>query len=89
MQRILRDDVIRFRLKHFGIAYDRHQYDISFKKMEDADFWACDALALPFKTKAFNFVSALNVIDIVTSPLALLTSMRNILIAGGNVAMPY
>ncbi len=90
-QRVLRENTISFPLKQLGITYERHQYQVNFKHQEQVDFWACDALALPFEDETFHFASALNVLDIISSPQELLLSIRNILHNGGSavLATPY
>ena len=90
-QRILRDKRISFPLKRTGVVYDRHDYEISFDHQDQVDFWACDALALPFENESFYFANALNIFDAVSSPRRLLMSIRDMLVSGGNaiLATPY
>lgn len=90
-QRILRENRINFPLKRTGVVYDRHEYEVSFENQECVDFWACDALALPFENESFYFANALNVFDAVSAPRRLLVSIRDILAGGGNalLATPY
>ena len=56
-----------------------------------ADFWACDAMALPFEAGAFGFASALHVLDSVRDPRALLVELARVLRGGARavLATPY
>jgi SAM-dependent methyltransferase len=47
------------------------------------DFWACDALALPFPAGTFGTIAALNVLDCVPSPHDLLDSLPLLLAKRG------
>jgi ubiquinone/menaquinone biosynthesis C-methylase UbiE/uncharacterized protein YbaR (Trm112 family) len=90
-QKVLREGVIRFPLKRIGVVYDQYEYEVSFNNMENADFWACNALALPFRNETFQFTSAFNVLDAVTMPRQLLISMSDVLQTGGQalLATPF
>ena len=90
-QRVLREGLVQYPLKRIGIVYDRQEFKVSFDNASLVDFWACDALALPFTDDTFGFVSGLNVFDSVTSPRDLLASIGSILSPGGAavLATPY
>lgn len=77
--------------RRIGVVYDRRDFAASFPDAERVDFWACDALALPFADDSFRFVLGLNLLDCVTSPHALLQSIGQILQAGGQTLLstPY
>jgi 2-polyprenyl-3-methyl-5-hydroxy-6-metoxy-1,4-benzoquinol methylase/uncharacterized protein YbaR (Trm112 family) len=90
-QQILRENRVTFPLKRSGVVFERHQYELELKKRENVDFWACDALALPFAEQSFAFVDAMNVFDAVSAPRKLLVAMRDMLKPGANavLATPY
>lgn len=90
-QRVLHHGVARFPLKRIGVVYDRHEYPVWFANVQQVDFWACDALALPFRDGLFRFASAMNVFDVVATPRDLLTAMDRALGRGGQavLATPY
>lgn len=90
-QRVMRESRVVFPLKRLGVVYDRHDYEVDFDHKEKVDFWACDALALPFENASFQFATALNVFDTVTSPRKLLVSISDVLQQGGAaiLATPY
>lgn len=90
-QKVLLEGRIRFPLKRTGIVYDRHEYDVEMPNSEDVDFWACDASALPFENEHFNFISALNVLDVVNSPMTFLKSVNDVLTTNGGLLLstPY
>jgi SAM-dependent methyltransferase/uncharacterized protein YbaR (Trm112 family) len=89
--KILRDGAVQYPLKRIGIVYDRQEFNIQFKNSQLLDFWACDALALPFTDASFDMASGFNVFDSVTSPRDLLASIGNALKPGGHalLATPY
>jgi SAM-dependent methyltransferase/uncharacterized protein YbaR (Trm112 family) len=90
-QGILQSGRARYPLRRVGMAYDRREFDVSFPGADRVDFWACDALALPFDPGAFGFAAALNLLDSVTSPVALLQSLETTLTGGGSavISTPY
>jgi SAM-dependent methyltransferase len=90
-QHVLRERKIVFPLKRIGLVYERHNYEVVLDHADHVDFWACDALALPFVNDTFGFVSALNVFDVVSAPRGLLVAIRNKLKSGGSavIGTPY
>lgn len=90
-QRVLQKGTVSFPLRRVGIVYDRQEFQTEFNHSDKVDFWACDALALPFIEKTFGFVNALNVLDSVTSPHSLLGSIGYVLKPNGSavIATPY
>ena len=74
-----------------GLVYDRREFDVSFPNIELVDFWACDALALPFSDQTFARAIGINVLDSVSSPHSLLASIAKVLISEGSavLACPY
>jgi len=90
-QQVLQTGTITFPLKSVGIIFDRHQYEVALENKQLVDFWACDALTLPFADELFHFVSALNVLDTVNAPANFLNAVSRSLNTGGNavLATPY
>jgi SAM-dependent methyltransferase len=82
---------VRYARRRVGMAYDRRAFDVHFPGADRVDFWACDALALPFAPGAFRFVAAMNLLDSVRSPLDLLRSIESSLAPGGAsvISSPY
>lgn len=90
-QRILREGVVRYPLRRVGLVYDLRAFTVRMDGADRVDFWACDALALPFPAATFGSAVALNVLDCVASPVGFLDSMARVLRGGGRVvlATPY
>jgi SAM-dependent methyltransferase/uncharacterized protein YbaR (Trm112 family) len=89
--RVLRENCVSYPRRRVGVVYDRRDFAVSFPGAANVDFWACDALALPFVNGSFAFALGLNVLDCVTAPLALLTSISQLLGEGGQTLLstPY
>jgi len=90
-QNVLRTGIVRYPQRRVGIVYDRCEFEDQFAGAERVDFWACDALALPFSTQSFSCAVALNVLDCVVSPHAFLTSVADLLSENGVAVLstPY
>ncbi len=90
-QRVVREGVVRYPRRAGGIVYQRREFSAEFEHKELVDFWACDALALPFAPGTFEGVSAINVIDCVASPVQLLNDLATVLKPGGCLLLttPY
>lgn len=90
-QTVLLEGRVQFPLKRTGIVYDQHEFDVHMPNRNNVDFWACDASALPFDSEHFNFISALNVLDTVNSPVAFLKSIDDALATNGALLLstPY
>lgn len=90
-QRVLHEGHVMYPLKQLGILYERREYPVHFAHSERVDFWACDGMALPFPPAVFRFANALNVLDQVSAPLQLLSSMSESLESGGKalIATPH
>jgi SAM-dependent methyltransferase len=89
--RVLHHGQVRYPRRRVGLVYDRREFPVEFASKERADFWACDALALPFADASFALVVCLNVLDSIASPLELLRSLARVLQPGGLalLACPY
>lgn len=77
--------------RRVGLVYDRRDFPVAPDGAERVDFWACDALALPFAPGLADVVAALNLLDCVPSPRDLLAGMAAALAPGGALllATPY
>jgi SAM-dependent methyltransferase len=76
---VLRSGVVRYPRRRVGLVYDRREFPVSFKRQENVDFWACDAMAFPFEANQFAAAVSLNMLDCVHSPLDFLSSLAAVL----------
>jgi SAM-dependent methyltransferase len=90
-RRVLEDGIVRYPRRRVGIVYDRREFSARFDRSDRVDFWACDALALPFSKDTFGLAVAINVLDCVASPHDFLQSLRHVLRPGGAAVLstPY
>lgn len=90
-QRVLHTGRLIYDRRVTGLVYERREMAISVRAPLNVDFWACDLLALPFADGAFQSALALNVLDCVAAPRALLTEVERLLGRGGACALasPY
>lgn len=89
--RIARTGVVRYPRRRVGLVYDRREFHARFDGAERVDFWACDAMALPFSSARFATLVGMNVLDSVASPIAFLGSVQDVLSSGGHAILstPY
>jgi SAM-dependent methyltransferase/uncharacterized protein YbaR (Trm112 family) len=89
--RVLGKSRVSYPRRRVGVVYDRRDFPVTFPGAANVDFWACDALAPPFVDNSFRFALGLNVLDCVTAPHALLTSISQLLSEGGQTLLstPY
>ena len=78
-QNALQQQRIRFPLRRIGIVYDEMDIQLEFEQSNRVDFWACDAIALPFSEQKFELLTAFNLLDSVNAPSDLLSSIALIL----------
>ncbi len=78
-------------LRRLGIVYDQRGFDVDLGHRDRVDFWACDAMALPFDDASLDGAVSFNVADCIASPLAHLIEIGRVLRPGGEVALttPY
>ena len=88
---VLEQGVVRYPRRRVGIVYDRREFAVSFEGAERVDFWACDAMALPFRDRGFGTAVALNVLDCVNAPRDFLEQLGRVLRPGGTAVLstPY
>ncbi len=77
--------------RRIGLVYDRRRFAVSPDGAARVDFWACDALALPFAAASADLVAALNLLDCVAEPRRLLAGLAELLRPDGRLllATPY
>lgn len=86
-----RDGLVSYPRRRIGLVYDRRRFPVALDGAERVDFWACDALALPVADGQIDICVALNLLDCVPNPRALLESLQRSLRLGGRMllATPY
>ena len=90
-QRLLATGRVAYPRRRIGIVYDRRDFPVPLARPEALDYWACDALALPFHAQSFGAIAAMNIFDAVQSPPMLLSAIAALLRPGGAavLATPY
>jgi ubiquinone/menaquinone biosynthesis C-methylase UbiE len=74
-------------LRREGLVYERRSFPVSFEGGKRADFWLCDASALPFRSECFSGAASFNVLDCLWSPYDHLREMIRILQTGAKAAV--
>lgn len=89
--RVLREGRVRYPRRRVGMVYDRRDFPVALEGSERVDYWFCDALDLPFTQPGFGFVSSLNLLDCLSSPVSHLESLEGLVHPQGRVALasPY
>jgi SAM-dependent methyltransferase len=82
---------VRYPRRRIGLVYDRRDFPVRPSGAERVDFWACDALALPFAGGAVDLAVALNLLDCVAEPRQLLAALAALVRTGGRILLstPY
>jgi SAM-dependent methyltransferase len=90
-RRVLREGIVRYDRRKLGLLYERREFPVTPAAAGAVDFWAADALCLPFADRTFARLMALNLLDCVSSPLDLLRSMHRVTASRGRfvVGCPY
>lgn len=94
-RRVRDTGMVEYPRRRVGLAYDRRRFEVAGKIPESTrvqvDYWCCDATVLPFSAERFSFVSSLNLLDCVASPLAHLRELARTMIPSGLgvIASPY
>ncbi len=78
-------------LRRLGIVYDQRSFAVDLGHRDRVDFWACDAMALPFVDTTVDGAVSFNVADCIASPLAHLIEIGRVLRPGAELALttPY
>jgi SAM-dependent methyltransferase/uncharacterized protein YbaR (Trm112 family) len=90
-RRVLTQGEMIYPRRRIGLVYDRRAFDVPNDNADRLDFWACDAMALPFANGRFGAFSALNVLDCVPDPRSVLIGIGAVLAPNGAgvLATPY
>lgn len=90
-RRAASEGVVSYPRRRIGLVYDRRRFPAAPEGAERVDFWACDALALPFAPGTAGLAVALNLLDCVPEPQRLLAALAAVVRPGGRVllATPY
>ena len=84
-QRLAVEGCTTFPKRRVGIVYDRVTVERPADAPEVIDFWAMDAMALPFRAGQFGLVSAINLVDCIPGPTELLMELARIAAPGAGV----
>ncbi len=82
---------VEYPRRRIGLVYDRRCFAVDLAGSSRVDFWLCDAAALPFIDGTAGLTAALNVLDCVGAPYALLAELARATRPGGHIllATPY
>jgi SAM-dependent methyltransferase len=88
---VLRTGVVRYPRRRVGVVYDRREFPARFAGADRVDFWACDAGALPFRSRTFSAAACQNLLDCLPAPAHFLDELGRVLQDGGRalLACPY
>lgn len=83
-QKLALEGEARFPLRRVGLVYEPVTIRLpEGQSGEMLDFWAVDAMALPFAPASFRFASAINLVDSITGPTEAIAETARILSPGG------
>src|ERR1700690_1024253 len=85
--RALRGGTLRYPLRLAGTAYEDRQITIPPPLRDNARFWLADAMVPPLEPGCAGLVVALNLLDVVSDPAALLRSAAALLRPGGHLLL--
>ena len=91
-QRLMLDGEAWFDRRRVGLVYDRVRVALPADAVgERLDFWAADAMALPFRAGAFGLATAINLVDSIAGPTEAVAEAARVLAAGGGAIFttPY
>ncbi len=88
---LLRTGKVKYAKRRCGLVYDEREFEVTFPRAQQVDFWVCDAQALPLAPHSFAAVVAMNLLDSVASPAQLVSSLHTALKPDGQMllASPY
>lgn len=75
---VLRDKRVRYELRRTGLIYELKDFPFEQEGASHIDFWACDAMCLPFPDHSVDQCVALNVLDCVSAPSQVLREVANV-----------
>ena len=82
-RRVAIEGAVSYGRRRVGLVYDERRFAAALPGRERVDFWACDATALPFRPDSTDLIVALNLLDCVPDPVALLHHAAAMLRPGG------
>ena len=83
-QRLMLEGEVHFDRRRVGLVYDRVRVALpADAASERLDFWAVDAMALPFRAGAFGLAAAVNLVDSVAGPTEAIAEAARVLAPGG------
>ncbi len=83
-QRLMLDGEAPFDRRRVGLVYDRVRIVLPADAAgERLDFWAVDAMALPFRAGAFGLATAVNLVDSIAGPTEAVAEAARVLAPGG------
>lgn len=85
-RRALERGEVEYPLRRSGVVFDHLRHPVPTGNAELVDFWVADAQTPPFADRSWGVISALNVLDCVGAPVALLHAM-DAQVADGGVAV--
>lgn len=86
-RRALERGEVAYPLRRCGVVFDHVGHSVSPARPELVDFWVADAQTPPFADRSWGVIAALNLIDCVGAPVALLHAMNALLIDGGGAVL--
>ncbi len=89
--KILRDRTLTYPKRSSGLVYDYIEMQVAPKAPHLVDFWACDALHLPFPDHSIGATTSLNLLDCLSDPRAHLVELSRALTNAGTsiLATPW
>jgi len=89
--KVLREQRLSYPKRRSGLVYDYMELDVSPRAKHLVDFWACDALNLPFPKKSIGSTASLNLLDCLSEPRAHLVELSRVLLKNGSsiLATPW
>jgi len=89
--KILTQGLFAYPKRRTGVVFENKCFGVDFKKKQNIDFWACDAMNLPFRDRTFSFAFSFNLLDCVSDPLMLLMETGRIMKKSSHVILtsPY
>jgi SAM-dependent methyltransferase len=85
--RALPGGTLRYPLRLAGTAYEERRITIPPPLRDNASFWLADAMVPPLEPECAGLVVALNLLDVVSDPAALLRSAAALLRPGGHLLL--
>ena len=91
-QTLMLEGRVTFPRRRVGIVYDTVEAVLPADRVSDQiDFWALDAMALPFRTGQFATATAVNLVDCISGPTNMIAEASRILAPGARAMLttPY